>query len=333
MEEMGVTQFEVESLMSAFNEGRSALRQGRSAINPANVKLYDFQRPDKLSKDHIRTLQMMHETFARLLSSSLSAYLRVPVHAQLGMVEQSNSDEYMGRIEGPTVLNLVSMRPLTGRVVLDFSAEVAFAILDRLLGGQGRSLDRSREVTDIELSLLESVATPFLSSLKEAWSNVVALEPAVEEVSLNPQFLQRALPNDSAVIFAFALRVQDTEGSMNIAIPYQTIEPVIDKLNVQVWFARGNTPPAGFGSRLRGRIERVQVPIRAELGRARVTVRELSDLQSGDVIHLDTPVNQDIDVYVGKERKFRGRAGVSGNNVAVQITQVHASTGIWGEAE
>jgi flagellar motor switch protein FliM len=316
---MPLSQYEVDSLMNALSEGWASAT--RDEIDLASVKRYDFRRPDKLSKDHVNTLQMMHETFARLLSSSLSAYLRIPVHAMFGLVEQTNSDEYLARIEGPTVINLVSLGPANGRVILELSPDVAYAILDRLLGGQGRGLGRAREATDIELALLQSVAAPFLNSLKEAWTNVLALEPRIEEISLNPQFLQGVLPDDTVVIFAFALMIQDTEGSMNIVIPYETLEPVIGKLNAQSLFTSRRTGGAEITEVVRERIARAHVPVRVEVGSATVTLRELSDLQPGDVITLDRFIHEDVDVFVNNEHRFRGRPGTTGSRLAVQITQ------------
>ncbi|MCL5256772.1 MAG: flagellar motor switch protein FliM [Chloroflexi bacterium] len=328
MESKILSQYEIDSLLSSLTtetpaEEESMLRRPQLA----NVKAYDFRRPDKFSKDHIRTLQMIHESFSRLIASSLSGYLRLGITTRLVSVEQLVYDEYLARIPAPTLLNIVSLSPLPGRSFLEISLPVAFAFLDRLLGGTAKSLQKTREPTDIELSLLNSITALLLNNLKEAWGNVIHLDPALEETSLSPQQIHGLLPTDVMVVFAFEARIMEAGGTMSLAMPYALLEPVLPKLSAQLWFTSSRQDGSGEApSGLRRQVEKVAIPVQVQLGRAKVTLRELIDLQGGDVITLDTYLKDDVPVLVRGESKYRGRPGLVGKRMSVQITEVLEDT-------
>ncbi len=216
------------------------------------AKPYDFKRPDKFSKDQIRTLQMIHETFARMVTTSLSAQLRAAVSVHVNSVDQLSYEEFNRSIPSPTTMAIINMDPFRGSAIFEIDPSLSFAIIDRLFGGRGENQKNlNRELTDIERSVMESVIVRMLGNLRESWSTVIDLRPRLGNIETNPQFAQIVPPNDMVVLVSFESKISDSEGMMNFCIPYITIEPIVNKLSAQYWYSsiqksvrrksRGNT--------------------------------------------------------------------------------------------
>ena len=322
-----LSQAEIDALLGAIGteqqeEEKAAPEQPK--VPASRIKAYDFRHPDKFSKEHIRSLQLVHESFASQASSSLSAYLRTQVQMTLGAVEQVMNEEYLPRLPDHTVLYIVGMAPLPGRAILQVGLNICFAMVDRLLGGSGRPLMRPREITEVELSLLERVSEKMLSAMTDAWSSVLEIKPHVEEVVLSPQFMQEALPNDALALFTFELKIGEVSGQVTLALPFPLLEPIIHKLSTRLWFAsvyRG-AGAANEGANLTRLIERVTVPVHVELGATAVTIRELMALAKGDILFLDSSPGEELSVLVGGQPRFRGRPGLTGNKLGVEISRV-----------
>jgi flagellar motor switch protein FliM len=322
-----LSQDEIDQLLTAIStgevEGEEALRKAETR----KIKIYDFKRPDKFSKDQIRTLQMMHETFARLTTTSLSAQLRTIVHVHVASVDQLTYEEFLRSIPNPTTLAVINMDPLKGSSILEIDPSITFTVIDRLFGGPGEASKINRELTDIELSVIEGIIVRILGNLREAWSNVIDLRPRLGNIETNPQFAQIVPPSDMVVLITLETKVGDVEGMTNFCIPYLTIEPIITKLSAQYWYSSirkgGTTENLAI---LKKRLETVFVELRAELGGMEVSVRDVLKLQKGDVIKLEkTKISADMELKIGNRKKFFVRPGVVGNRVAVQITSVSES--------
>jgi flagellar motor switch protein FliM len=285
------------------------------------VKPYDFRKPDKFSKDQLRTMQILHEGFARRASSVLSAYLRTVVQVSFISIEQETFGEFVQRLPNPAVLHVLDLAPLPGRAIMETSPDVAFAMIDRLLGGFGRSLAQARELTDVEMSLLETVVAHDLNCLRDAWLNVAKLNPRVVDVASSAQFLQVAVSTDVTITILFEVKIVDCAGSLRICIPYTTLEPITSQLNAQVWFAASRREvPEAQAEALRRHMNKVRVPLSVNLGNTDISVSELMNLQKGDVICLEKGTKEDLEVMVGRERRFSARPGVLGKRMAARIT-------------
>ena len=291
------------------------------------IKIYDFKRPDKFSKDQIRTLQMIHESFARLATTALSARLRSLVHVHVGSVDQLTYEEFIKSIPNPTTLAIIELAPLKGSAVFEIDPSITFAMVDRLFGGKGVLANINRELTDIERSVIERIVLRILTDLKEAWANVVELRPRLGAMESNPQFVQIVPPNDMVVLVTLETRVGDVEGLTNLCIPYSTIEPIISKLSAQFWYSsirRGTTDETVEA--VKRRLAKVQVDCRAVLGHSMVTARDLVALRKGDVIRLEETVKEDATIVVGTREKFKCRPGIVGKKMSVQVTEVLEGT-------
>jgi len=318
-----LSQDEIDQLLTAISTGEieseGDLKKGAET---RKIKIYDFKRPDKFSKDQIRTLQMMHETFARLSTTSLSAQLRTIVHVHVASVDQLTYEEFLRSIPNPTTIAVINMDPLKGSSILEIDPSITFTIIDRLFGGPGEASKINRELTDIELSVVEGIIVRILGNLREAWSNVIDLRPRLGNIETNPQFAQIVPPTDMVVLITLETKVGDVEGMTNFCIPYLTIEPIISKLSAQYWYSSirkgGTTENLAI---LKKRLETVYIDIIAELGNLEISVKDVLNLGKGDIIKLErNKVDDDMVLKIGNRSKFNARPGVVGNHMSVQIT-------------
>ncbi len=317
-----LTQDEIDSLLAAIQSGDQTTEDfASSRADTRTVKIYDFRRPDKFSKDQIRTIQMMHETFARLTTTALSAQLRALVGVHVGSVDQMTYEEFTRSIPNPTTLAIINMDPLRGSAILEIDPGISFTIIDRLFGGKGDPAKISRELTDIERSVMESIIVRILGNLREAWSTVLDLRPRLGNIETNPQFAQIVHPNDMVVLISFETKVGEVDGMTNLCIPYITIEPIISKLSAQHWYSSIRKGDSDENRAvIQQRLDTVEIPLRCEVGEVDISLQDVLQLQMGDVVKLtNTSISSDFVVKVGDRKKFRAIPGRVGNRLAIQI--------------
>ena len=318
-----LSQDEIDQLLSAISAGEISTEEVHQPKDQRKIKIYDFKRPDKFSKDQIRTVSIMHETFARLTTTSLSAQLRSLVHVHVASVDQLTYEEFIRSIPNPTTLAVVDMDPLKGSAILEIDPAITFSIIDRLFGGQGEGAKFSRELTDIEQSVMEGIIVRVLGNLRESWSTVIDLRPRLGGIETNPQFAGIVPPSEMVVLVTLETKVGEVEGMMNLCIPYLTIEPIISKLSAQYWYSsvRRGTTTENLNI-LRDRLSTVSVTLSAEVGNMDIPVRDVLALRPGDIIRLDSVrVADPMPLKVGDRKKFQCRPGVLGNKLAVQIVK------------
>jgi len=318
-----LSQDEIDQLLSAISAGEISTEEVHQPKDQRKIKIYDFKRPDKFSKDQIRTVSIMHETFARLTTTSLSAQLRSLVHVHVASVDQLTYEEFIRSIPNPTTLAVVDMDPLKGSAILEIDPAITFSIIDRLFGGQGEGAKFSRELTDIEQSVMEGIIVRVLGNLRESWSTVIDLRPRLGGIETNPQFAGIVPPSEMVVLVTLETKVGEVEGMMNLCIPYLTIEPIISKLSAQYWYSsvRRGTTTENLNI-LRDRLSTVSVTLSAEVGNMDIPVRDVLALRPGDIIRLDSVrVADPMPLKVGDRKKFLCRPGVLGNKLAVQIVK------------
>ncbi|TVL76013.1 flagellar motor switch protein FliM [Brachyspira hyodysenteriae] len=322
-----LSQSEIDALLSAISSGESLdnIDTKRVEVEHRKIKIYDFKRPDKFSKDQIRTLQMMHENFARVTTTSLSAQLRTLVGIHVASVDQLTYEEFIRSVSNPSTLAIVSMDPLKGSSILEIDPSITFTIIDRLFGGPGESpKNLNRELTDIELSVMEGIIVRILGNLREAWSQVIDLRPRLGSIETNPQFAQMVSPNDMVVLITLETKVADVEGMMNFCIPYITIEPILSKFSAQYWYAsirRGST--SENLKIIKEKLQNIFVETSAELGSMQLPLSDILNLQKGDVVKFtDTKITYPVIFKIGNRKKFLCRPGISGSRMAVQLTGV-----------
>ena len=279
----------------------------------AAVKMYDFRRPDKFSKDQIRTVQMMHETFSRLTTASLAAQLRSFVNVHVASVDQLTYEEFCRSVPNPTTLATINMDPLKGSAVMEIDPTITFAMIDRLFGGEGESLRENRELTDIEQSVIEGTIIRILGNLREAWSNVIDLRPKLGNIETNIQFAQIVPPGDMIVLVTMETRIGEVEGMMNFAIPYMTIESIMGRLSAQYWYSTigsSSIDNSESDRLMAGNIEKTPVELMATLGSVELPFDKVSGLKPGDMFKLKLYSKEEstnYPLYVAGKHKFNFR--------------------------
>ncbi len=318
-----LSQDEIDQLLTAISSGDTDTEDFRAVNDTRKIKIYDFKRPDKFSKEQMRTVQMMHETFARLTTTSLSAQLRSIAHVHVATVEQLTYEEFIRSIPTPTTLAVINMDPLRANALLEIDPSVTFSIIDRLFGGKGKGTKVQRELTEIESSVMEGVIVRILANMREAWTTVVDLRPRLGNIDTNPQFVQIVTPSEMVLLVTLETQVGEEEGMMNICLPYITLEPIISKLSTQFWFSSVRRSSAGqYATAIRDKLSSVDVDMVADIGSLDVSVRDVLNLKRGDVVRLpNTKVGDPYKLSVGNRAKFLCQPGVLGKKLAVQILE------------
>jgi flagellar motor switch protein FliM len=319
-----LSQDEIDQLLQAISTGESEADEFKPVTDTRRIKIYDFRRPDKFSKEQIRTVSNMHETFARLTTTSLSAQLRTLVHVHVASVDQLTYEEFIRSIPTPTTLAVINMDPLKGNAVLEIAPEITFIIIDRLFGGSGDTGGKvNRDLTDIEQSVMEGIIVRILANMREAWTQVIDLRPRLQQIETNPQFAQIVPPSEMVILVTLEIKIGEEAGMMNICIPYITIEPIVSKLSSSFWFSsvrRSSTTQ--YLETLKEKLSDVEMELVADIGSINVPIRDVLRLRMGDVIRLNTiKVGDPLTLSVGSKKKFYCQPGVVGKKVAVQIIE------------
>ena len=317
-----LSQSEIDSLLRALSDGELDVDEMKDATEKP-VKNYDFARPSKFSKEHLRTLEIIFEHYGRLLSTNLPVYLRKSIQVEVMSAEAVTYSEFSNALSNPVLLGVVDMEPLSGNIIIEVASNIGYASVDRMLGGSGNPLDKNRDFSEIELLIIERIVSVCVELLSEPWHNVLEIHPRLERIETNSQFAQFISPSEMIALVTLNLRLGDIEGLMNICLPFMTLEPVMDKLNTKYWYSSiKKDNEEEYTEAIQSLISRAPVPIKAHLGKSTVSIQAFTNLQIGDIIRLDTKVDKELDVYVGSIRKFTALPGASGKQYAVRITSV-----------
>lgn len=320
-----LSQAEIDSLLSAFATGEGAPDLGGDEEEKVReVKVYDFNHPDRFSKDQIRTMHNLHDHFARVFSISLSAFLRTIVEVKLVSVDQISYEEFIRSIPNPTSLNIINMDPLEGKSLMELSPTLSFPVIDRLMGGAGNVFKKNRELTEIEQTIIEKVLYRAFDCLHEAWANVLPLNLSLEQSETNPQLLmQLYLPSEMVILMTFEVTLGEISGTLSFCIPYPTLEPIANQLSSTSWYAAAKKELSEeLAEVLYDRLRRVEIPIVAFVGAAQVTLKELLELQEDDVLQINKRTDEDFVLQIGDEYRYLGKPGISRGHNAVQITKI-----------
>lgn len=317
-----LSQSEIDNLLKALSTGELDAEDYKNK-DEKQVKAYDFARPSKFSKEHLRTLEIIFEHYGRLLYTNLPAYLRKNVQVEVMNSEAVAYSEFSNALSNPVLLGIVDFEPLKGNIVIELATNLGYAIIDRMLGGEGESIDKKREFSEIEIILIERIMTICVDLLREPWQNVVAIQPRLTRIETNPQFAQIISPSEMIAIVTLNLKIGEVEGLMNICLPYICLEEVMDKLNTKYWFSTMKEKDENtYEEVIETLISKAEIPIRAILGSSTISVNDFVNIQKGDIIKLNSHVGEELDVYVGNIKKFKALPGTSSDDYAVRVTSI-----------
>ena len=318
-----LSQSEIDELFKALNTGEIDVNDMQEANEQKGVKVYDFTRPSKFSKEQLRTLEIIFENYARLISTYLSGHLRTMVSAEVMNAEAVTYSEFSNALINPVILAVTDFRPLKGSILLELSPNMGFTIIDRVLGGSGSGVNSIRDFTDIERVILEKIFVQFVQLLVEPWQNVVELDPMLEKIETNSQVVQIISPNEIIALVTLNIKIGNIAGMMNICIPHLVIESIMDKLNTKFWFSQKEQELGpSYEEYIQKMIQKSRVPVKVILGKTHITIKEFLELMRADIVKLDKNIDSDLDIYVGNILKFTGTPGEYKNKVAVKINKV-----------
>ena len=328
-----LSQDEIDSLLSSLSVGLDQSLDGGGeapvrvegseevVYEKRNYKLYNFRRPDKFSKDHLRALQTIHESFARQLGLVMTAYLRMTVEIDVVSVDQLTYDEFVRSMPSPMTVSILELDPLPGQVLMGFGYEVTSSVIDRMLGGPGLAEPKARELTDIEQSLIRRVVDRAIVSLEESWRSVLNVNASMVGMEESYALIQVATPGEIVALVTFEVNLGNkNSGLISLCIPYPVLEGVIGQLSAQHIFHRQQANiPIEEQEKVLEKLHYARTPIQVLLGGTTINVKDLLELQVGDVIRLDRLATDNLLVCVNSRPKFFSRPGKVKDKLAVYV--------------
>jgi len=324
-----LSQNEVDALLTAVDDGSLDIPESSTSVSELNteISIYDFKRPERVSKDQMRALEMLHESFSRNFGAALSGFLRTIVEVKMASVEQLTYSECIMSLPNPTYFNLMSAEPLDGKIVLEINPSIVFPIIDKLLGGGATdSVTPDRELTDIEGRLAARITDQSVQHLKDTWNPILAIDFTITDTESNPQLMQIVPPNEVVVLICFEIKMGEASGMMNICIPFPVIEPIIGKFStIQSWFAYNKKSSVrDTMTFIQSTVLKASLGVDAFAAETSVKVRAMLDLEPGDVLATEKASNAEFLMTVEGKPKFRGTAAAFKGKKAFKITSFAA---------
>jgi flagellar motor switch protein FliM len=286
------------------------------------VRPYNFWSPDRFSKDQMRAIELVHEELGERLTNTLPTFLRTNIRPRIVHTEQGRFHDFLTDLHPNSLFHLVSLAPLPGQLLITISQEVSFIILEQRLGGRSDPRFKDHVLTDIDQSLLQDLVENMLNDIKAAWSKIIPVEPKLVDSTINQHWVQMMIGNERVMMVTFEIMINQVTGTMSFYIPYSMLKPVINELNTHRIITGRKEQQLDSEAKIKNlkNLSLVNLPLRVILGSAKVTLKDISSMKPGDVLVLDTPVKQDLNIQIASENRFKGKIGRSRNRLAVQIT-------------
>jgi flagellar motor switch protein FliM len=323
-----LSQDEVDALLNSFSDEEDGVAEAEPELETKeapkadrSVAVFDFRRPNRISKDQLRFLETLHETYVNRLTGVLSGYLRTMVEMEILSVEQLTYGEWVQSLPESTCLFPFAMEPLQGSGAIEFNQALGLSVVDRLLGGQGSALDRVRELTHLEETILSQVARQSLEVLREVWGVVTEIRPRLEGFEKLPNMLKLLPDPETVVLVTLEIKTQTLNGALTFCYPFVSLERVLNRASAGAYAVRAIRPrrtEQGVHWLTQG-LEEGRVPLRVQFAEGEITIGEFIHLRKGDIVRMKTKVDEPLRVDLGGKGKFAGRAGQVGRKLAVQI--------------
>jgi len=319
-----LSQEEIDALLDVVDDEGDVTLEGEeeNLFSNRQITLYDFKRPNRVSKEQLRAFRGIHDKMARSISSQISSIMRSIVEIQLHSVDQMTYGEFLMSLPNPTSFNVFSMKPLEGNGVLEINPSIAFPMLDRILGGKGEPFEVNREFSDIELSLFETILRVMMATLREAWGPVTELYPQIESKESSPNVVQIVAQNEIVVMVVMEIIIGHSSGMMNICYPVIALEPILPKLASRDLMLNETSSKKSRNQELQVLLGGAHVNVDVNLGYAELSLHELLEIEEGDILRLNLPANDVVSVSVDGKERFVAQMGLRRFRKSVQITEV-----------
>ncbi len=315
-----LSQDEIDALMGIVDDNEGADEAQES--HERQIMLYDFKRPNRVSKEQLRAIRGIHDKMARNLASEMSATLRSIIEIQLQSVDQMTYGEFLMSLPSPTSFNVFSIRPLDGSAVLEINPSIVFPMIDRLLGGKGDQYDTERELSDIEITLLDNVLKVMMAKLKESWAPIFELVPIIESKESSPNVIQIVAQNEIVIMVVLEITIGETSGMINLAYPVIHLESILSRLASKDIMVGERSAKKSRASELKELLKRADILNEAILGSTHLSIKKILELQKGDVIKLNAPQSDEAIITIDKKELFRAQMGIHNYKKTLKITEL-----------
>ncbi len=319
-----LSQDEIDALLEVVDTDEESSSQStpETESEAKQVMLYDFKRPNRVSKEQLRAIKGIHDKMSRNLSSQISTVMRSIIEIQLQSVDQMTYGEFLMSLPSPTSFNIFSLKPMEGSAVLEMNPSIAFPMIDRILGGKGEASELERELTDIESNILDTILRVVMQKLKEAWSGVVEMQPIITSKESSPNVIQIVAQNEIVIMIVLELTFGETTGMINIAYPVIYLESILSKLASKDVIIGETSNKKSRNDELKELVKRADIICEAILGTSRISIKQLLDLEVGNIIKLDNPASNKAMLTVDKKEVFETQMGVRRHHKTLQLTQI-----------
>ncbi|NPA55085.1 MAG: flagellar motor switch protein FliM [Epsilonproteobacteria bacterium] len=320
-----LSQEEIDALLEVVDEENVSpdeVEKSADLLDQRQITLYDFKRPNRVSKEQLRAFRSIHDKMARNLASQISSLMRSIVEIQLHSVDQMTYGEFLMSLPSPTSFNVFSLKPLDGKSVIEINPSIVFPMIERLLGGPGEPYDGNRDFSDIELNLLDSILKVISSNLKEAWAPVIEIYPVVEAKESSSNVVQIVAQNEIVVMVVMELIIGHTSGMINLCYPVITIESILPKLANRDLMLTETSSRKSRNKELKALLGGAKVQVDAILGHANISMQDILDLEVGDIIRLDRKANDTVILSIDNKEKFIAEIGVRRYRKSVRVVEV-----------
>ncbi len=315
-----LSQDEIDALMGIVDDAESPAETEES--QERQIMLYDFKRPNRVSKEQLRAIRGIHDKMARNLASEMSATLRSIIEIQLQSVDQMTYGEFLMSLPSPTSFNVFSIKPLDGSAVLEINPSIVFPMIDRLLGGKGDQYDTERELSDIEMTLLDNILKVMMAKLKESWAPIYELIPIIESKESSPNVIQIVAQNEIVVMVVLEITIGETSGMINLAYPVIHLESILSRLASKDIMVGERSAKKSRSRELKELLKRADILNEAILGTTHLSIKKILDLEIGDVIKLNAPESNEAIITIDKKELFKGEMGIHNYKKTLKITEL-----------
>lgn len=317
---------EVDVLMKAMAGGDVPISERppapkRKVAPPADIKEYDFRHPVMFLMDQLRTLQMIHESFARNLANSLATYLRTTVHVRCVSASQFSYSEFVRALPEPCALANIRFRPSEGRVLMAISPAIGSAFIDRVMGGEGLMDEVSQQFTEIEQFVIDDVVAIALKELEPAWNRLMKVSFTAESIDYTTQFVHVASQDETVVAVVLEVTFGPASGLITFCYPFRALTPVIERLNARQWVAEDQKTQGESRHSMQAALNDITVKLSARLGSASLTMQDVVGLKAGDVFVLKKELDQPAELDVAGRTKFKGYLGTHHGKLALLVSE------------
>lgn len=319
-----LSQNEIDELLSALASGSDSSLDVGSEEDAQEIKAYDFRTANKFSKDQMRTLNFIYDTYASRLSTYLSGTLRTICEVEVISIEEQTFSEFSNSMPTPVIVSIINMPPLQGSMLFEILPAISYEIISRLLGGTGQFQNTDKPFTEIELAIMERIIRKMLSLMNEAWEKINKINASLDRIETSPQYAQIVAANEPIAIITMNVTIGEVSDIINLCIPHVAVQPIAKQLVRKTWYSENSfknktkdeTAKSGLG------LSNIYLNLQAVLDDTRATVRDIVSTHVGDVIRIDHSINKQITVKVEHIPKFKGFIGMQGENYAVQVSDI-----------